>query len=415
MEGRKDILFLCQYFYPEYNSSATLPLDTAEALVEAGFEVETICGYPKEYSNSKKVPREETYNGIKIRRLKYLQLKRTNAVYRLINYFSFALVVFLRIFKFKNYKAIIVYSNPPILPFIAVMANKIFKTKMVFVSYDIYPEIAINTQTINESSFMSKMMMVINKVVFKDVDKVVALSSEMKEYLLEHRPVLEREQVDIIPNWSQDEKSYNLLNCYENRIFKDIKSKKDFVVSYFGNMGIAQDLKTLVSAIKNFKEDENVKFMFVGHGNRMDDLREIVKVESLDNVKIFDFMHGQDFQDALSISDCFVVTLKQGLTGLAVPSKTYSYMMAGRPIIAIMGENSDIAKDLVENEAGYILEVGETDKLINSINELKNDRAKCDLMGKKSRKIFLEKYTKEICTEKYVDMMIDMLGERKYA
>lgn len=88
MEERKDILFLCQYFYPEYNSSATLPLDTAEALVEAGFQVETICGYPKEYSNSEKVPRQETHKGIKIKRLKYLQFKRSNALYRLINYFS---------------------------------------------------------------------------------------------------------------------------------------------------------------------------------------------------------------------------------------------------------------------------------------------------------------------------------------
>lgn len=415
MEERKDILFLCQYFYPEYNSSATLPLDTAEALVEAGFQVETICGYPKEYSNSEKVPRQETHKGIKIKRLKYLQFKRSNALYRLINYFSFALAVFLRIFKFKNYKAIIVYSNPPILPFIAVLGNKIFSSKLVLVSYDIYPEIAINTKTIDESSFMNKMMLVINKVVFKDVDKVVALSKEMKEYLLEHRPLLVEEQVDIIPNWYQDKKNYNILSCYENIIFEDIKSRKNFVVSYFGNMGIAQDLKTLVSAIKDFKEDENVKFMFVGHGNRMDDLRETVKVESLNNVRIFDFMHGQDFQDALSISDCFIVSLKQGLTGLAVPSKTYSYMMAGRPIIAIMGENSDIAKDLIEHQAGYVLEVGDTYKLIDSINELKNDRVRCDLMGKRSREIFLEKYTKEICTQKYVSMMRDMLEGKRYA
>ena len=39
---KKDILFLCQFFYPEYISSAVLPFDTAKALHQAGFSVEVL-------------------------------------------------------------------------------------------------------------------------------------------------------------------------------------------------------------------------------------------------------------------------------------------------------------------------------------------------------------------------------------
>ena len=46
---KKDILFLCQFFYPEHNSSATLPFDTAQYLANHGFSVDALCGYPKEY------------------------------------------------------------------------------------------------------------------------------------------------------------------------------------------------------------------------------------------------------------------------------------------------------------------------------------------------------------------------------
>ena len=53
---KKDILFLCQYFYPEHNSSATLPFDTAKYLAAAGFSVDALVGYPKEYSTDEKVP-----------------------------------------------------------------------------------------------------------------------------------------------------------------------------------------------------------------------------------------------------------------------------------------------------------------------------------------------------------------------
>lgn len=415
MKEKKDILFLCQYFYPEYITSATLPYDTAEALVKEGFSVSALCGYPKEYNNSGEVPLKEIHNDIEIKRVKYLQLNRSNPIYRLINYFSFTFAIFLRLFSLRKYKVIVVYSNPPILPFVVAIGKLIFKIKMIFVCHDVYPEIATITNSISEASIINRSMKIFNKLILKHVDKLVALSSEMKEYLLEHRPILDRGQVEVIPNWYKDEVLGQVSNAFKNEIFKVINPEEHFIVSYFGNMGIAQDLDTIISGIKSFKDDTYVRFIFVGHGNKMDKLRNIVEVELLDNVWIFDFVHGQDFQDALNISDCFIVSLGKNLTGLAVPSKTYSYMMAGKPIIAIMGENSDIAKDLLENEAGYAIGVGEVDDFINAVNEMKLDKEKCRSMGERSREIFLEKYTKEICTGKYVEMVKEILGEEAYA
>lgn len=70
---KRDILFLCQFFYPEYNSSATLPFDTARYLAQSGYSVGALCGYPREYNASGKVPVRETKNGVSIRRLHYIQ------------------------------------------------------------------------------------------------------------------------------------------------------------------------------------------------------------------------------------------------------------------------------------------------------------------------------------------------------
>ncbi len=411
MKQKKDILFLCQYFYPEYVSSATLPYDTAEALVKAGFSVGAMCGYPKEYNNSKEVPLKEIYKGIEIKRLKYFQLKRTNFIGRLINYFSFTFSVALRFGYLRNYKSIIVYSNPPILPLIAAMASKLFGTRMVFVSYDVYPEMAHITNSISEGSIISNLMKFINKRVFKYVDKVVALSNEMKAYLLEHRASLKEQQVSVIPNWYEDKKITDVSKSYENEMFEDIKPKENLIVSYFGNMGICQDLETILGAVKEFKNVDSIKFLFAGHGNKMATLKSKIKEEKLENVTVFDFLHGQDFQDALNISDCFLVSLADGLTGLAVPSKTYSYMMAGKPIIAIMGKNSDIAKDLLENEAGYAMEVGEVDELVYSITELNENKHLRTEMGLNIRQIYEKKYTTEKATSKYIEMIKEVLED----
>jgi glycosyltransferase involved in cell wall biosynthesis len=411
MNDKKDILFLCQYFYPEFISSATLPVDTAIGLVNEGFTVSALCGYPKEYNQSNEVPLEETYEKIDIKRLKYLQLNRSNFLGRLINYFSFTFSVALRFRTLRNYKSIIVYSNPPILPFIAGLSNKFFKTKVVFVSYDIYPEIAYQTNTISEDSLISRIMKIVNKSIFNHVSKVVALSNEMKEYLLDHRSTLNEQQIEVIPNWFEDNYELYSPDFTRNSLFTSIKKDASLIVSYFGNMGIAQDLDTIVAAIRQLKNEGNIHFIFAGHGNKMDNLKSIKEKEKLSNVSIFDFLHGQDFQDALNISDCFIVSLAEGLTGLAVPSKTYSYMMAGKPILAIIGAESDIAKDLTENNAGYAMQVSESLKLVNAIKELRENKGKLKVMGENCRNIFLEKYTKEHCVGQYIKMMKKILED----
>lgn len=411
MKNKKDILFLCQFFYPEYISSATLPYDTAKALSQEGFSVGVLCGYPKEYNDSKNVLLKENHDDIEIMRLKYLQMKRSNFFGRLINYISFTASVVTKFFSIRNYKSIIVYSNPPILPMVAVLASKVFGAKMIFISYDIYPEIAIRTNTISESGVISKTMRLINHFLYKNVTKVVALSYDMKKFLINNRSQLNEKQIVVIPNWYEDRASCDIESSYSNTIFENIVAKEKLVISYFGNMGTAQDINTLIDAIRIMKSDSDVSFIFAGHGNKLPFLKDVVQKEELKNVFIYDFLRGQDYQDALNISDVFVVSLDSGLTGLAVPSKTYSYMMAGKPIISIMSKHADISQDLINNEAGYCVEVGDVSGLITAINSIKNNQEKRILMGKNSRNLFKEKYTTEKSTSKYVEMMRKVLED----
>ncbi|MFZ7133070.1 MAG: glycosyltransferase family 4 protein [Eubacteriales bacterium] len=412
MKKKKDILFLCQFFYPEYISSATLPYDTAKALSQERFSVGVLCGYPKEYNDSKSVLMNENHDGIEIKRLKYIQMKRSNFLGRLINYFSFTVSVLTRFISIRNYKSIIVYSNPPVLPMIASLANRIFGTKIIFVSYDIYPEIAIRTNIITESSIICKTMRFINRSLYKNVTKVVALSNDMKKFLLTNRSQLTENQITVIPNWFEDRPIKNIEKSYSNLLFENIKAKEKLVISYFGNMGTAQDLKTLIEAMKILKDDTKVIFIFAGHGNKLPLVKEVVQKEEIKNVFIYDFLRGEDFQDALNISDVFVVSLEAGLTGLAVPSKTYSYLMAGKPIISIMSKDADISEDLIDNEAGYSTEVGDVSSLISAINALKNDQEKRITMGENARELFRVKYTTEKSTLKYVNMMKSVLEEK---
>ena len=403
MKKTRDILFLCQFFYPEYISSAQLPFDTARALKDAGYTVDVLCGYPHEYLEGKDIPVREEVDGIRIRRLKYIQMNRAGFLGRIINYFSFTFMVLLHLLDIAKYKAVVVYSNPPILPWIASWAKVLFGTKLVFVSYDLYPEVATVTNTLRDGNIICRLMHHINRCVYRRADRVVALSTEMREFILKNRSI-SPECVAVISNWYEDKGP--LQRDLTGNAFRE-KAEGRFVVSYFGNMGTMQDMDTILGAIRLLKNDGSVFFLFAGHGNKMEHLKAIIREEEIRNIAIYDFLHGQSFQDALNISDCAFVSLEKGATGLCAPSKTYSYMMRGIPLLVIMDE-SDIVRD-VEKGAGIWVRNGESEKLAAAIRSLQADPDKQKNMRQICREIYLNHYTTEICTNKYVALFRELL------
>ena len=403
MKKKRDVLFLCQYFYPEYISSATLPYDTAVALKEAGYTVDALCGYPYEYLDGQEVPLREDVDGIGIHRLKYIRNVHIGKLDRFLSFFSFTLMAFFHLFEIGKYESVVVYSNPPILPFVAGCAKKLFGTKLIFVSYDVYPEVAILTDSLSENGMVSRVMRWINRFVFRQADAVVALSGEMKDFLSTNRPI-PQEKVHIIPNWYEDQGEPN-RDRSGNR-FAGLTAGR-FVVSYFGNMGMIHDMDTIREAVYALKDDPNVCFLLAGHGRKMQDFRDMVAQEGVNNLLIYDFLKGQDFLDALQISDCAIVSMIESLVGTSVPSKTYSYMMQGLPLIPIMGE-CDIVAD-ARRGAGIRVRNGDSAGLVDAIRTMQSSPELVKDMQKKCRELFLASYTKDICTQKYVELFRSLL------
>ena len=409
MREKRDIVFLCQFFHPEYISSAQLPFDTTKALQKAGLSVDVVCGYPKEYYTGAPVPREETLEGIRIHRLNYLQPDRKSVLGRLVNYFSFTLAVLCRLPRLGHYRAVVVYSNPPILPWVAALAKKCFGCKLVFVSYDLYPELAQRTGALKEGSLISRVMDHINKVVYPNADRVVALSTEMKDFISAHRS-LEEGKIAVIPNWYADQGEPDREKT-DNRFAQELGGK--FVVGYFGNMGTVQDVDTILDAIRLLKGDGSVFFLFAGHGNKLEALKQTVSQEALPNARVLDYLHGQDYRDALDICSAAIISIAAGTTGLCVPSKTYSYMMEGIPLIVIM-EESDIVRD-TRKGAGISLKNGEPEHLVRQIKALQADPEALKNMRARCRQLYLENYTPDICTRKYADLFRELLGKEAEA
>ncbi len=401
---KRDILFLCQFFYPEYNSSATLPFDTAKHLASSGFRVGALCGYPKEYSNADNVPVNEYKDGVKIKRLKYLQLKRSGRIGRLINYFSFTLSALLHIFEIKKYKSVIVYSNPPVLPLIAVLANKLYKTKIVFVAYDLYPEVAYASNSVKRGSIIDRVMKYINSRMYSAASGVVALSDEMKEFILNNRSGIDADKIAVIPNWAHegskavDEADYSRFGY----------NPSQFIVSYFGNMGVCQDVETMLGAITQLKDNDEIQFLIVGHGNKKEYVEQ--RTRGYKNVKVLDFLTGDEFESALAISDCGIVSLENGLMGTCAPSKYYSYLQSGCAVFAVVEQNSYIAKEVKAEGIGYAFKIGDGNELAEVILNLSENREVCSEMKSNASELYKNRYSIEKAMIKYDELMKRVLN-----
>ena len=393
---KRDILFLCQFFYPEYNSSATLPFDTASYLARNGYSVGALCGYPREYSTSGEVPVRETKDGVSIHRLHYMQLSRRSKLGRLLNYFSFTLSVLLHIFEIKDYQAIIVYSNPPVLPIAAILANRLFKTKIIFVSYDVYPEVAYASGSLREGSTVSSVMQRINRSLFRRAESVVALTDEMREYLLDHRPELSADRVVTISNWAHEATTGRKPTARAELGYMD----EDFIVAYFGNIA-------LIQAMDQLADHKNIKFLIAGHGSKMPSVRQAA--ERLPNVRICDFLTGTAFEHAVAASSCGIVSLEQGLTGMCAPSKYYSYLQGGLPILAVAEQSSYLSKEALYSEIGLCSDVGNGVQLTQNILQLYQNPELCKKMSGNAVRLYTEKYAKGIGLNKYATLFKNVL------
>lgn len=399
---KRDVLFLCQFFYPEYNSSTTLPFDTARYLAQRGYSVGALCGYPKEYSAGGQVPIREAKDGVSIRRLRYMQLSRRSRLGRLINYFSFTLSVLLHLFEIRNYRAVIVYSNPPVLPIAAILANKLFKTKIIFVSYDVYPEVAYASGSLTAGGAIARLMRCINRSLFRRVCAVVALTDEMREFLLRNRPELSADRTVTIPNWAHEAPVEGAADAR----WKLGYAEDDFVVSYFGNLGVCQDETALIQAMELLKDQPHIKFMVAGHGSKLPDVRQAA--EHLPNVKLCGFLTGEDFDRAVAASSCGIVSLERGLMGMCAPSKYYSYLQARLPVLAVVEKDSYIAAELREKRAGLSSDVGDGRQLAQNILTLYQSPEMCGKMSENALMLYTGRYAKSIGLARYAALFEDI-------
>lgn len=398
----KRLLVINQYYYPDLASTGQYAHDICTGLATYGFKIIVITGKPSYSENSPDAPYFEEIKSIKIYRISLGGIKgREDKKTRFKGYIRFLMGAWKKareILKKEKFDIILTFHNPPFVGFLGSLIAKKYKLKFIYIPYDIHPDVLIKTGWKIPKLFIY-LWEVINRLTFKTATKIVVLSEGMKKKLVENKRVPEN-KVIVIPLWAKPEIN---LNKNFSLIRKELGIKdNELFLLYAGNMGILHPLEIILEAVKKLKGIP-VKFLFIGDGVKKKYLLEKVKKEGIQNVYFLPFQTEEKFVQILNSSDVCILTIGKGLENLAFPSKVFTFLSAGKPVITVADPNADIAKMVRVYDCGW--NVRNENELALLLLSLCKFPEKIKIKGYKAKEMYNKLYKKEKIIERYAKLL----------
>lgn len=393
----KKIVALNQYYYPENITTANLLVEMmSEISLDKEYEIDILCGYPNEYSQERVLLTEE-FNGHKINRILYNASSRKSFLGRINNYFSFTFGVWKNRKILKEADLVITFSNPPLNPIVPSLLKRKYGYKFIYVVHDLYPDIATQAKVIRKNGVIDFIFKRLNKYVFKKCDSIVVLSKDMKSYFIEKYG--HEKKVDIIPNWYKNPEKQ-----------PEVSSHSKLNVIYGGNAGIVQDMDTIIQSFKQTDTNSQHTLFMAIHGKKTDEIKEYVEKQSIKNIQFLGYLPKQEYNHFLNQIDVAIVSLINEIYGTASPSKVYSYLALGIPIIFVGNRNLEIAQIIERENIGFSIENNDVDQFVLALEKL-SDPALRNIMSENARNLFIKNYELKICVKQYKSLFDKVFGE----
>ena len=239
---------------------------------------------------------------------------------------------------------------------------------------------------------------------------IIVISEDFKRNIMAKG--VPEDKIVVVYNWV-DQNAVKDIPRPENKLFAMYNlDPSKFYVTYNGNIGLTQNMDMLLEVAKSLEANEDIHFVLVGNGAYLDQVKLIIQERNVGNVTLLPFQPYEDISHVFSLGNVSLVISKPGVGANSVPSKTWSIMSASRPVLANFDEN-ELKSIIEENNCGIFTKAGDKVAFTDAILKLYNDRELCREMGKNGRKFVMENLTKEVGTQKYVDVIKSVASQRQ--
>jgi colanic acid biosynthesis glycosyl transferase WcaI len=170
----------------------------------------------------------------------------------------------------------------------------------------------------------------------------------------------------------------------DNPVAREIRGDFRFVLVHAGNLGFYGAWQTLISAVRTL-ENDGVGLVFVGEGAMK--LQIEAMAAGCPAVRFLPFRPASEIPQVLASGDMHVVTVKRGLEGVVVPSKMYPTLAAGRPVLGIAPEESDVVRIIRGSGCGLAADPDHPNTIVEALRGVLHDSEQLRNMGLRARDI----------------------------
>jgi colanic acid biosynthesis glycosyl transferase WcaI len=398
---------LSELYYPESSATGYTVTKIVE-LLASSYDVFALCAQPTYQERGTRAPADETWNNVRIHRCAATTLDKDVLSYRLINLLTISISIFLNaLWRMRRGDVALVVTNPPTLPFLALLACRIRGAKLILRLDDVYPEALVATDMLGAHSFAVRVMSALHRYLYKNVDAVIVLGRDML-HLVQSKIGSDARHVRFVPNFA-DHTQITPLERGNNPLLQKLGLIDKFVVQYSGNMGRTHDLESLVECARSLEAEGKIHFLFIGAGAKEPWLRRTTTDLGLTNVTILPPQPRADLATSLNACDIAVISFVNGMSGVSVPCRMYNNLAAGKPIFAVADKDSELGQMIEEGRVGWVVPPCSPALATKTLRAAASNPAMITEMSERARRIAVEKYSLPFVASEY-GSIVESLG-----
>jgi colanic acid biosynthesis glycosyl transferase WcaI len=254
---------------------------------------------------------------------------------------------------------------------------------LVFNVQDIFPDAAVETGAISTTSPAGRLVVGaagwLERLTYRRSAAVTVLSDDLRDNVAAKLPRRHRHKVRVIPNFVDIEaiRPGERATAYR----RELGIGDEPVVLYAGNVGFSQSLDLVIGAARRLPR---ATFVIHGEGSAKEALQAAAR--DVPNVRFSAYLPPERLPEVLASGDVHVVPLRAGLGSVSVPSKTYSILAAGRPVVAAIDPGTEVPRMLAAAGAGSAVPPDDLDAFTDGLRALLDDPARARAMGEAGRR-----------------------------
>jgi len=403
------LLVLCPHFEPDTAPTGIIITRLVRELAARGHEVHVVTALPWYRGHrvetgweGRRSRRERTAFGSITRVYPFPSADKRNIARRAVGFIGFCALAGFAALRAgrggRRVDAVFVMSPPLPIGLVGWAVARVRRAPMVFNVQDIFPDAAVATGAITNPRLIA-LGRWLERVTYHRAAAITVLSDDLVANVVSKIRPSRSGTVHMIPNFVDVDaiRPRSRETTYRSEL--DIGSET--VVMYAGNVGMSQSLELLVEAAR---ARPDVVFVINGEGSG----RSAVEAAAtgLTNVRFASFQPADRLAEVLASGDVHVVPLRRGLGNVSVPSKTYSILAAGRPILASIDSGTEVPRILAASGAGVSVEPDDPAAFVAALGRMLDDPASLEECGQAGRRWVEQHVAPAAVAQRYEELFV---------